>query len=156
MARYAGQIAARQGRRCTCVTQVINGDKTAKRPRDYKSLDIRQRASRYSLRAIRLYRFLEKGKDGAGWILGKQYLRSATSIGANIEEAQSAETKADFIHKYGIAQKEAKESLYWLRLMTESGTVKAARLQPLMKETEELYAVITAIIVKSKRRSSRP
>jgi four helix bundle protein len=98
-----------------------------------------------------LYRFLQEGKDGAGWVLGKQYLRAATSIGANIEEAQSAETRADFVHKYGIAQKEAKESLYWLRLMAESGTVRAHRLKPLMKETEEIYAVLTSIIVKSKQ-----
>ena len=68
-----------------------------------------------------------------------------------MEEAQSAETRADFIHKHGIAQKEAKESLYWLRLMAESGTVNIHRLKPLMKETEEIYAVITAIIVKSKQ-----
>jgi len=60
---------------------------------------------------------LQEKRDGAGWVLGKQYLRAATSIGANIEEAQSGETKADFIHKYGIAQKEAKESHYWLRLL---------------------------------------
>jgi four helix bundle protein len=55
---------------------------------------------------------LQERKDGACWILGKQYLRAATSIGANIEEAQAGETRADFIHKYGIAQKEAKESHY--------------------------------------------
>jgi four helix bundle protein len=133
---------------------VDNERKTAKQPRDYKSLNIQKRAFRYSLRAIRLYRFLQGRKDGAGWVMGKQYLRSATSIGANIEEAQSAETKADFVHKYGIAQKETRESLYWLRLMAESGTVNATRLTPLTKETEELYAVITAIIVKTKRGSS--
>jgi four helix bundle protein len=113
--------------------------------------DIRKRAFEYSLRAIKVYRFLQDRKDGVGWVLGKQYLRAATSIGANIEEAQSAETKADFVHKYGIAQKEAKESVYWLRLMAESGTVGKLRLNPLMKETEELYAVITAIIRNSKR-----
>ncbi len=77
---------------------------------DYGALDIRKRAFRYSLRAIRLYRFLQEGKDGVGWILGKQYLRAATSIGANLEEAQSAETKADFVHKYGIAQKGPKKA----------------------------------------------
>lgn len=93
-------------------THVENESKTAKQPRDYKALDIRKRAFQYSLRAIKLYRFLQGRKDGAGWVVGKQYLRCATSIGANIEEAQSAETKADFIHKYGIAQKEARESLY--------------------------------------------
>ncbi|HMD96907.1 MAG TPA: four helix bundle protein [Terriglobia bacterium] len=92
-----------------------NEERKTFRPLDYKSPpDIRKRAFRYSLRAIKLYRFLQEGKDGAGWVLGKQYLRAAPSIGANMEEAQSAETKADFIHKYGIAQKEAKESVYWL------------------------------------------
>jgi four helix bundle protein len=117
--------------------------------------DIRKRSFQYALRAIRLYQFLQKGKDGAGWILGKQYLRAATSIGANIEEARSGETKADFIHKYGIAQKEAKESHYWLRLMADSGLVQVKRLGPLMRETEELFAAITAIIVKSKQGRSK-
>jgi four helix bundle protein len=97
-----------------------------------------------------LYRFLQRSKNAAAWVLGKQYLKAATSIGANIEEAQSGETKADFIHKYGIAQKEARESLYWLRLISESEMVSRRRLQPLMKETEELFAVITAIILKAK------
>ena len=114
--------------------------------------DIRKRSYAYSLRAIKLYQALQEGKDGAGWILGKQYLRAATSIGANIEEAQSGEARADFIHKYAIAQKEAKESLYWLRLLGESGIVKPKRLAPLTRETEQLYAVITAIIVNAKRR----
>lgn len=61
--------------------------------------DIRERAFKYALRAIKLYQFLQDGKDGAGWIIAKQYLRSATSIGANVEEAQSGESRADFIHK---------------------------------------------------------
>ncbi len=87
--------------------------------------------------------------------MGKQYLRAATSIGANIEEAQSGETRADFVHKYAIAQKEAKESLYWLRLVGGSGIVAARRLAALMRETEELYAVITAIIVNAKRLQAR-
>lgn len=89
-------------------------------------------------------------KDSTGWVLGKQYLRAATAIGANVEEAQSGESRADFIHKLGIAQKEARESLYWLRLLSESGIVSRSRLQLLLRETEELIAVITAIIVKSK------
>jgi len=88
-------------------------------------------------------------------VLGKQYLRAGTFIGANIEEAQSAESRSDFIHKYGIAQKEAKESLYWLRLLAESGIVARKRLVPLMRETEQLYAVVTAIIVSAKRRERR-
>ena len=113
--------------------------------------DIRERAYEYSLRAIRLYQALQSGKDGAGWILGKQYLRSATAIGANMEEAQSGESRADFIHKYGIAQKEARESMYWLRLLGASGILPPSKLAPLLQETEELTAIITSIIVKAKR-----
>jgi four helix bundle protein len=114
--------------------------------------DIRKRSYAYSLRAIKLYQALQEGKDGAGWVLGKQYLRAATSIDANVQEAQSGETRADFIHKYAIAQKEAKESLYWLGLLADSGIVARKRLVPLMRETEQLYAVVTAIIVSAKRR----
>ena len=113
---------------------------------------IRERSFAYALRAIKLYQFLQSRRNGAGWTLGRQYLRSASSIGANVEEAQSAESRADFIHKLGVAQKEARESLYWLRLLTESGIVPRTRVAPLMRETDEMIAVITAIIVSSKRR----
>ena len=118
--------------------------------KEKKPWDIRARSVAYALRAIKLYRFLQAHKDGAGWILAKQYLRCATSIGANIEEAQAGESRSDFIHKLGIAQKEARESRYWLHLMGASEIVKMTKLKPLIEETEELIAVITAIIVSSK------
>ena len=103
---------------------------------------------------MRRYQYLQKQRDGASWILGKQFLRAACSVGANIEEAQSAESRPDFVHKLGIAQKEARESLYWLRLLSESDLVPRDRFSRLTNETEELIAVITSIIVstKSKRR----
>jgi four helix bundle protein len=113
--------------------------------------EIRARTFAYALRAVKLFQHLQKKKDGAGWILGKQYLRSATSIGANVAEAQAGESRADFVHKLGIAQKEARESLFWLRLLAESKIVRDARLRPLVKETEELIAVITAILVSTKK-----
>ena len=69
--------------------------------------DIGERTLRYALRAVKLYRALEKSEDAAGRIVANQYLRSATSIGANVTEAQSAESRADFVHKYSVAQKEA-------------------------------------------------
>jgi four helix bundle protein len=69
-----------------------------------------------------------------------------------VEEAQAGESGADFIHKYGIAQKEARESLYWLGLLTESEIIPIRRLRPLMKETEELYAVITAMLRSAKNK----
>jgi len=114
--------------------------------------EILARSFSYALRAIRLYQYLQRRKDGAGWVVGKQYLRAATSIGANLEEAQAGESRSDFIHKLGIAQKEARESRYWLHLLAESGIVGRQKLEPLRRETEELIGVITAIIVSTKSR----
>jgi four helix bundle protein len=126
---------------------------SATRTKDFVQRDIRERSFSYALRAIRLYQYLEKSHDGAGKILTRQYLRAACSIGANVEEAQSGESRPDFIHKLSIAQKEARESCFWLRLPAESGIVAKTRLKPLLQETEELIAVITSIIIGTKRKS---
>jgi four helix bundle protein len=120
--------------------------------RDGKPWDIAEQTLEYGVRAVRLYRALCEKKDGAGWVIGKQYLRAATSIGANIAEAQSAESKADFVHKYGIAQKEARESEYWLNLLEKAQILPPGRLKPLQEETGEIIAIITTIIVNSKRK----
>jgi four helix bundle protein len=115
-------------------------------------LKIRERSFAYALRAIKLYRHLQKQGDGVGWILGKQYLRSACSVGANVEEAQAGESRSDFVHKLGIAQKEARESLYWLRLLAESHTVPIGKLGPLIQATEEITRILASIILTTKRR----
>lgn len=127
----------------------MKDERAAARPRD-----IEERALDFALRAIRLFRHLQRQRDGAAWILGKQFLRSATSIGANITEGRAGESRADFVHKYSIAQKEAKESLYWLKLLLKSESVPAGRLQPLIGEADELVAIITSIIVNAKRRNA--
>jgi four helix bundle protein len=114
--------------------------------------EIRGRSFAYALRAVKLYQHLQKQRDGAGWLLGKQYLRAACSIGANIEEAQASESRPDFIHKLGIAQKEARESLFWLRVLSEAQIVSKSKLKALMQETDELVSVITSIVVNSKKR----
>ncbi|MBW3625654.1 MAG: four helix bundle protein [Armatimonadetes bacterium] len=114
---------------------------------------IRERSYRYALDAIHFYRSLKSIRDEAIWIIGKQYLPSATSIGANVEEAQSGESRGDFLHKMSVAQKEARERLYWLRLMMESGGVPENQILPLLQETEELTAILTSIIVKTKAKS---
>lgn len=114
--------------------------------------DIGDRTLDYSLRAVRLYQWLMQAGDRAGGVLAGQYLRSATSIGANVAEARSGESTADFIHKYSIAQKEARESLYWLRLLARSGLVPAERIEPLIGETDELVSIITSILVRKKAR----
>jgi four helix bundle protein len=116
-----------------------------------KPYDIRERAFAYALDAIKLYRTFQEKKDGAGWVIAKQFLRSATSIGANIEEAQAAESRADFVHKYGIAQREARESSYWLRLLEASSIHVDDAVQSMLKETNELTAIITTIIVNAKK-----
>jgi len=119
--------------------------------------DIGERSLDYSVRAVRLFRSLVKLKDEAARVIGRQYLRSATSVGANIGEAHFAESRADFIHKLRIARKEARESLYWLRILVESGVIARAQLGPLMKETEELFAIVTTIILNTgKSASSSP
>ncbi|MBR8835364.1 MAG: four helix bundle protein [Stigonema ocellatum SAG 48.90 = DSM 106950] len=72
-------------------------------------------------------------------------------IRANIEEAQSGQSKADFIHKFSIAQKESRECLYWLQLLAKSQIIPSDRLKYLIQETEEIIAIITSIIVNTKK-----
>src|SRR5690349_8453510 len=112
---------------------------------------IQDRCLAYALRAIRLVQFLHKRRDSVAPVIAKQYLRSATSIGANLAEAQAGETRADFIHKLAVAQKEARESKYWLNLLLKAELVRSERLLPLLDETDEVIAVLTTILVKTKR-----
>jgi four helix bundle protein len=113
-------------------------------------IDIRLRAMQYAVRAIKLYRHLNRLKDDVAGIIGKQYLRSATSIGANLVEGLSGESRRDFVNKYSIAQKEARESLYWLNLLVLGEVVPQKRVDDLIDETNQLIAILTTIIVKSK------
>ena len=78
-------------------------------------------------------------------------MRAATSIGANVEEGQGSESMLDFVHKMSISQKEARESLYWLRLLNGAGTLSSERLHPLIAETNEILLVISSIIVNTKK-----
>ncbi len=118
---------------------------------EIKPKDVRKRSFDYTLRAVKLYQHLQKQGDGGGWILGRQYLRAASSIGANIEEAQAGESRADSVHKLGIARKEARESLYWLCVLAESNLVPRRRIHLLTRETKELLSVITSIILQTRR-----
>lgn len=117
-----------------------------------QAFDIRERTMGYAVRAIALFRFLQKKRDDVARVIGKQYLRSATSIGANLVEGLSGESRRDFIHKYAIAQKEARESLYWLTLLRNANIVTPRRIDDLIDETNQIVAILTAIITRSKRR----
>lgn len=96
----------------------------------------------FSKEIIKLYIHLKKDKV---FELASQLFRSATSIGANVEEAQAAQSKKDFISKMSIAAKEARETRYWLRLLDESDlTIKD--IKHLLKEIEEIVNILTKII----------
>jgi four helix bundle protein len=118
-----------------------------------KERDLLDRTFNFSLRIIAFYTFL-KNKGGVARILGQQVLRSGTSIGANIEEAQGAQSRADFISKYSIARKEARETRYWLRLLIASKIVPESRVKELLQETEELIKILTTVILRTKENKS--
>jgi len=102
------------------------------------------------VRVVKLCRHLEE-RPGASRTLAKQLLRAGTSIGANLEEAQSGQSKADFIGKNAIALKEARETSYWLGLLVASDIVTEPRVAEMQREVEELKRIIGAIIVSSKK-----
>jgi four helix bundle protein len=109
--------------------------------------DLPDRAFHFSVRIVKLCRTLDK-KPGVSRTLANQLLRSGTSIGANIEEAQASQSKADFIAKYSISCKEARETHYWLRLLVASDLIPKNRLIELLDESNQLIAILTSIIKK--------
>ena len=111
--------------------------------------DIKERTFEFARRFVALCLELDK-RPGVGRTLGNQVLRSGTSIGANVEEAQASQSRADFTAKTSIACKEARETHYWLRLMAASSLIPADRLEPLTAECNELIAILTAIVKKTR------
>ena len=114
------------------------------------SPDIRKRTFDFAVRIVKLCQYLHE-KPGVSRILCGQLLRAGTSIGVNVEEAQAGQSRPDFISKYAIALKEARETQYWLRLLIASEIIPEARLVELLKEADELTRIIGAIIVSTKR-----
>ncbi len=98
---------------------------------------------KFSLDIISLYQNLQDEKE---YILSKQLLRSATSIGANVEEASAAQSKRDFINKMSIASKEARETKYWLKLLDKSNLTQL-NISPFLKEIEHIINILTKIII---------
>jgi four helix bundle protein len=111
--------------------------------------DLLPRAKMFARRIIRLYCSLSK-TDTVAQVLGKQVLRSGTSVGANYREANRARSKAEFISKMGDCLKESDETLYWLELFLEEKIVPAAKLQPLALEASELVAIFITILNKAR------
>src|SRR2546430_16999035 len=100
-----------------------------------KQEELRNRTKRFALRIIRLFRSLPKSTEAQ--VLGKQLLRSGTSIGANYRSAGRARSKAEFVSKIGVVLEEADETVFWLELLCESEIVKPELLQELLREANE-------------------
>ena len=107
------------------------------------------RTKMFARRIIRRYCALPKN-DTLTQVLGKQVLRSGTSVGANYREANRARSKAEFVSKMGDCLKEADEFLYWLELMIEESVVPRRRLQPLADKANELVANFITILKRAR------
>jgi four helix bundle protein len=116
--------------------------------------DMKHRTRQFALRVIRLVESLPKGRTED--VLGKQLLRSGTSVGANYRAACRAKSTADFVYKMRIVEEEADESLYWMELLIEAKIMESKKLEPLMKEADELLAITVASIKTAKKTKQNP
>jgi four helix bundle protein len=106
---------------------------------------IEERVYRFVVRVVKLVRALPKD-DMAAQIIGRQLLRAATSIGANVEEALGAVSRRDFAHKMSIAAKEAREANYWLRLIRDGGILLAELLVDIIDESLQISKILRATV----------
>src|SRR5436853_7787559 len=116
-------------------------------------IDIYDRTFEFACRVVRLHR--AAARNATSRPLLNQLLRSGTGIGSNLEEAEAGQSKADFIAKARIALKEARETVYWLRLIGATDIVKPTRIQPLTQEAREIVAILTTIVRNASARPSR-
>jgi four helix bundle protein len=108
------------------------------------SQDLKPRTKSFALRVIRMYSKLPKNSSIAQ-VLGRQVLRSGTSVGANYREASRARSKAEFIAKIGDCLKEIEETEYWLEILVDSECVTKPQMSDLLDETRQLIAIFTTI-----------
>jgi four helix bundle protein len=111
---------------------------------------LKTKSYKFALRMIKLFQHLSGEKKE--YVLSKQILRSGTSIGANIEEAYQGESKSDFIHKLAIANKEAFETHYWLRLLRDSDILGKKLADSLLDDCDELQRILISSIKTAKQR----
>ncbi len=114
-----------------------------------KPQDLKPRTKEFALRIIRMYSKLPTS-DTVAQVLGKQVLRSGTSVGANYREASRGRSKPEFISKVGDCLKEIEETEYWLELLVDAGCIAPARMAALLDECRQLNAILTTIAKRSK------
>jgi four helix bundle protein len=113
--------------------------------------DFKERTKRYALQVIRLVESLPP--DQITRNLGGQLLRAGTSVGANYRSSIRAKSRADFISKMGIVEEECDESLYWMELLIDVGRVKPEQIGQLMKEGDEIIAIVVSSIRTARERA---
>src|SRR3989344_6566923 len=115
-----------------------------------KKRDIHERIYNFVIRIVNLTKALPKSSQND--VVIHQLIKSATSMGANDQEADGAESKKDFIAKYAIVKKESKETNYWLRIIKDTNPDMAHRISDLQQEGVELVRIVSTIILNSKRK----
>lgn len=109
---------------------------------------VRNKSFAFSVRIVKLYQYLCEHKKE--FVLSKQLLRSGTSVGAMVREAEHAETKKDFVHKMAIAQKEINETIYWLELIEATNYLTKKQFESVNADAVEIIKLITTIIKTTK------
>jgi four helix bundle protein len=111
---------------------------------------LKKKSFEFAIRIVNLYKLL--ASERKEFVLSKQLLRSGTSIGANVREGLNAQSKADFIHKLSISQKECDESLYWLELLKETNYITESEFFSMNTDATELLKIIRSIILTTRQR----
>jgi four helix bundle protein len=114
---------------------------------------ITERTFEFAVRIVKLCQAVE-AKSVVSRAIINQLVRSGTSVGANVEESQAGQSRADFVHKLEIALKELRETRYWLRLLVAAQLVPEAKLQALINESEELLKILAKIVVTTKKNTN--
>lgn len=112
---------------------------------------VKRKSFELAIRGVNFYKYLVTEKKE--FIMSKQFMRSITSVGANVREAVNAQSKPDFIHKLSIAQKECDESLYWLELLKETNYIYEMEFESIYQQNNEVLKIIRSIIITSKKNS---
>jgi four helix bundle protein len=115
--------------------------------------DLKLRTKRFALRVVKVYAALQK-RDAVQQVLGRQMLRSGTSVGAQYREACRARSSAEFISKMNSALQELDETAYWFEMLVESNSIKSGKLAGLIQEAQELIVIFVASITTARRRGS--
>jgi len=113
---------------------------------------IQEKSFAFAVRIVNLYKFLcEEKKE---FVLSKQILRCGTSIGANVEESIGGQSDKDFLSKISIAYKEARETIYWLKLLLATNYLSKEQADSLLNDTEEICKILGKIQITVKNRNS--